>query len=145
MAPFQFIALRSLGRFTVRWTCIGVPCVTVTLPVVCWLNITSFETSTNRGLGCGALPTTRSCDCVVILGDSCHINTHHLLSESFSDCRFFHTECTTVVLSQISSFHIYLCKHSVLYDASWLVWHTKWKRNQSRFHFPFKNRCNFGF
>ncbi|KAM7389568.1 hypothetical protein PAMP_023535 [Pampus punctatissimus] len=39
---------------------------------------TGAFTSTSHKLGCDTLPTTRSCD-YMILGDSCHINRPHLL------------------------------------------------------------------
>lgn len=135
-----------MGRITVLlvfwWTWIGDLCVIATLPIVCWLNITSCKASTRCRFGPDALPTTRSCDCV-ILGDSCHVNTPHLLSESFL------TEALAIPdrpqlrrhRSVPSIFILVNTWRLFIWPFGWLVWHMKWNRLAAS---PFKFRLYFG-
>lgn len=116
------------------WTWLGDLCVIASLPIVCWINITLCRSSANHRLGCDALLATRSCDCV-ILGDSCHVNTAHLLNESFL------TEALAIpdtpqlrrhrsVPSIFISVNRWRC-----FIPPWLVWHMKLNRQPGCFSF----------
>lgn len=85
-------------------------CVTAALPIVCRLNITSCKAPTNHRFGQGALPTAKVMWPRWSPGNSCHVNRPHLLSWSFL-VEALGISDRPVVRSQISSFHIYPCKH----------------------------------
>lgn len=64
------------------------------------------------------------------LGDSCHVNMPHLLSESFLTAALAIPDRPQLRRHRSVPLHFYLGKHLtvIIWASAWLVWHMKWNR-----------------